>query len=97
VGSAASTIDAAFVSDNSTSMYIVETQLGAQWEHELRCMPANAFVRVAAEYQFWNLDAGLTESFSTAFTPGAAASASAESGDFDLSLLGFTIGTGLTW
>ncbi|MGE3313743.1 MAG: hypothetical protein AB7O26_01420 [Planctomycetaceae bacterium] len=97
VGSASTTIDAATVSDDGSSMYIFETQLGAQWEHELKCMPAAAFVRLAAEYQLWSIDGGSVESFSTSFTPDAVATSSAISDDFDLSLLGFTIGTGLTW
>lgn len=97
VGSASTSIDAATASDIDTSMYIFETQLGAQWEHELACMPAAAFVRLAAEYQFWSIDGGVAESVSTSFTPDAVATAGAQSGDFDLSLLGFTVGTGLTW
>lgn len=95
--SAAGSIDSAIVSDNGSTMYIIETQLGAQWEHELACFPAAAFIKVAAEYQFWNVDGGGVDAFSTAFTPGGDTGAQASMNDFDLNLFGFTIGTGLTW
>ncbi len=98
IGAAANgtSIDSATVSDDS-SMYIVEAQLGAQWEHELRCMPAAAFFKIAAEYQFWDVSTGEVGTVSSAAIATSSALARANSGDFDLNLLGFTVGTGLTW
>ena len=39
------------VDDN---LFIGEIQLGLEWDYALRCMPANAFCRVALEYQRWS-------------------------------------------
>ena len=55
VDPAAGAIDAAgTLSDEE--LYIGEVQLGVQWEHQLQCIPATAFFRVAGEYQHWEID-----------------------------------------
>ena len=55
VDPAAGAIDAAgTLSDEE--LYIGEVQLVVQWEHQLQCIPAVAFFRVAGEYQHWEID-----------------------------------------
>ncbi len=89
-------------SDSSTSgdMFIGEIQVGIQWSAQLRCLPAPAcaFVRSGFEYQYWNNSSGLSvNSASTAFVGPQTASASANSGDFLFSLVGFNIGAGIMY
>lgn len=90
--------NAAFASNDESTLWIGEAQVGLQWEHQLKCIPANAFFRIAAEYQHWSSDTG-NGAFATSFalTPGAGAVASAQAGDIELDLVGMTIGTGFTW
>ena len=45
------------VDDN---LFIGEIQLGLEWDYALRCLPANAFCRVAVEYQRWTGGTGLS-------------------------------------
>ena len=94
----ANSVNAAFAASDSESLWIGEIQVGLQWEHQLTCIPANAFFRVAAEYQNWNADNG-SGAFATslALTPGAGGAATAQAGDIELDLVGLTIGTGFTW
>src|SRR5262249_48550346 len=35
--------------------YILEALLGVQWDHDLRCLPMSAYLRIAAEYQRWDM------------------------------------------
>jgi len=92
----ATSIDSAEATDHGT-LYTVEAQLGAQWEYELQCVPASAFFRLVAEYQYWNISAADASTNSTAVIATSTALARAESGDFSMSLLGLSVGTGLTW
>lgn len=95
----ASSYNGAFGSNGST-MWIGQVQLGLQWTHRLRCLPATAFFRVAGEYQYWNTGGGaFAQSTSTALVnPGAAVTAVATAnGDNVLNLYGFTVGTGFNW
>jgi len=97
VGTAASSINSAESSDPATA-FIIEAQVGVQWDHELRCLPMSAFLRVAAEYQYWDLGSnGSVISASVAQdSPGIAAS-SGSVGNVDLNLVGLTVGGGFNW
>jgi len=96
-GSAASSINSAESTDCATA-FIIEAQVGVQWDHELRCLPMSAFLRVAAEYQYWDLGSnGSVISASVAQdSPGIAAS-SGSVGNVDLNLVGLTVGGGFNW
>lgn len=80
------------------NLFIAEVQLGAQWEHQLRWLPARAFIRSAAEYQYWNTggiaDRSLTQ---TSFFGSTVGTASASAGDLILNMMGFNIGCGLIY
>lgn len=87
------------VDDN---LFIGEIQLGLEWNYALRCMPANAFFRAAVEYQRWDGGQGYSESGSFAGLEidndfAAVAETFAASAAPEVDLIGFTIGTGLTW
>lgn len=87
------------VDDN---LFIGEIQLGLEWNYALRCMPANAFFRAAVEYQRWDGGQGYSESGSFAGIEvnddySAVVETFAASAAPELDLVGFTIGTGLTW
>lgn len=99
----AASINGAYTAVDDT-LFIGEIQLGLEWIHALACIPANAFFRVAIEYQRWdggpgvsgaNSFAGITLQNETEATSIVSTSALAEAPQLDL--LGFTIGTGLTW
>jgi hypothetical protein len=90
----------AAVSEGDANLFIGELQVGGQWNLALRCMPANAFVRVAFEYQYWCTSGdGFAAAYSFAGPlRGPVGYAAGEStGDSHVSLVGFNIGTGLTW
>jgi hypothetical protein len=102
VASAAS-VNGAYTTVDDT-MFIGEIQLGLEWDYCLCCLPANAFFRVAVEYQRWDGGQGFSASNSFAgitemsdVDPTSIVSTSAISDEPQLDLLGFTIGTGLTW
>ncbi len=79
-------------------LFIGEIQLGMEWDYQLKWLPANAFFRVAAEYQYWDASQGYAVSTSFADEAGVVAStAFAEADGLRMNLIGFTIGTGLTW
>ena len=71
-----------------------------QWDIPLKCIPANAFVRGAFEYQYWGTS-GCTEASATAFAGvlrGVNGYAVGSSGsESHVNLLGFSLGTGVTW
>lgn len=93
----ASSINGAFGGGDAT-MYIFEFQLGTQWQHRLKCLNADAFFRIAMEYQYWNTDSSsqaLTGSFAS--LPGNSSTVLASSRGFETNLFGVAIGTGLTW
>ena len=83
--------------ESDDAMFIGELQLGLQWEHELKCIPANAFVRIAGEYQTWTAELPRAFAVSGAAVGSSGALAFAEAGDTDVTLAGFSIGTGFTW
>jgi len=85
-------------SSDCATAFIIEAQVGVQWDHELRCLPMSAFLRVAAEYQYWDLGSN-GSAIATSFAedaPGAATS-SGSVGNVDLNLVGLTVGCGLNW
>jgi hypothetical protein len=102
VGAAAAAINVAGARSEEELM-LGEAQLGLQWEHELRCIPACAFFRVAAEYQHWDFDSDLfaaaTSDVDVATVPGTVATAvsNAAARAPDLDLFGLSLGAGLTW
>ena len=95
-GSAGS-FNGALVAD-SDQLYIGEVQLGVEWNYPLQCLPAIAFFRVAAEYQYW--DAGRGYAYATSFAEEVgvvAGVAEAAGGGLRMDLLGFALGAGFTW
>jgi hypothetical protein len=95
--SAATSINGAQSQIDDTA-FIVEALLGLQWDHQLQCLPMTAFLRVAAEYQFWDVGSdGAAHAESFAVAPPGAAVASSTLGDVDLDLIGLVISTGFNW
>ena len=102
VASAAS-VNGAYTTIDDT-LFIGEIQLGLEWDYCLCCLPANAFFRVAVEYQRWDGGRGLSASDSFAgitidqgVDPTSIVTTTASADEPQMDLLGFTIGTGLTW
>jgi len=83
---------------NHDVAFILEARLGVQWEHELQCLPMSAFLRVAAEYQYWDLgDNGQAESASFAVSPTRSAVSAGFVGDVNAQFVGFSLATGFRW
>jgi hypothetical protein len=102
VASAAS-VNGAYTTIDDT-LFIGEIQLGLEWNYCLCCLPANAFFRVAIEYQRWDGGQGFSAADSFAgitivdeVDPTSIVTTTASADEPQLDLLGFTIGTGLTW
>ncbi len=94
---AATSTNSAFADECDTA-FIIEALAGVEWDHELKCLPMSAFLRVAVEYQFWDVGSKgqvSSDSFAVSNTGGARSSASI--GDVDTNMVGFTVGTGFTW
>jgi hypothetical protein len=92
------------ITDNSATAYIIEALLGLEWKHELRWLPMSTYLRVAFEYQYWNLgSAGSSSKFASTPglplppTPTPSATASSSIGDVSMNLIGLNIGAGLNW
>ena len=81
---------------NNASLFIGEIEIGGQWDIPLRCIPASAFIRLAFEYQYWSTH-GFGVAASLAEADGASLTFADVNGDSHVNLLGFTIGTGITW
>ncbi len=95
---AATSINAAQAISDGTTAFIIEAMLGFQWDHELRCLPMSAYLRIAAEYQFWDLGSnGSAAATSVALSNTGALASSGSVGNVDANLLGFTVGTGFNW
>ncbi len=88
-------------SQANATMFIGEIQLGTQWNFQLCHNCADAFVRLAIEYQYWTTsDTGFVLSDSYAPDPlytDNYGHATASSGATDVNLIGFTVATGFTW
>ncbi len=89
------------LSRGNGTMFIGEVQVGTQWNFQLCRGCADAFVRLALEYQYWNTqNTGGAAAFSDAFVSDGSTilgHAVARSGESSLDLIGFTVATGFTW
>lgn len=85
--------------DNADArMEVIETQIGLDVEHQLRCCRAKAFFRVAGEYQYWELSGRPTGGAGFGGTIGDLTTNSfASAGLGDTRLIGLALSTGLTW
>jgi hypothetical protein len=93
-------VGAATVTRNNAeaTMDIFELQLGGQWDFELRRLPMNAFFRAAFEYQYWHIDGPPTGGAGFGGTIGDLTTNSFSRASLgDASLVGATLGAGLTW
>ena len=66
----------------------------------MNCLPANAFVRVAFEYQYWGVaNGGSASAYSYAgpSTDAVGFASATANGTTHVNMVGFNIGTGLTW
>jgi hypothetical protein len=97
-------VGAATVTRNNNStvshpgLEIVETQLGVQWEHQLREIPATFFFRTAFEYQSWMMNGPPTGGAGFGGTIGELTTNSFSSAGLGgAELYGVSIATGLTW
>jgi hypothetical protein len=98
-GSAASTNYATGTGGNS-GLFIGEVQLGVQYNHALQCCPATAFLRIAAEYQYWHVNNGASassNSFAGADPAHFVNVTTNANGNSTLGLVGFGIATGFMW
>lgn len=99
---AANSVDVAFASEQDT-VFISEIQWGVQYEHCLCCVPATCFFRAGVEVQHWDLGDAFARTGSFAFLAGGPpafggqVNASSDAHDGDLTLVGFTIGGGLSY
>ena len=101
---AANSRDKAFASkEHSEDVYISEIQLGIQYERCLPCCPGVFFFRAGLEYQHWVTGDVVAQSNSFAFLQGGPSEfggrvdAFSYAHDGDLDLIGFMLGTGLTY
>ncbi len=93
-------VGAATVTRNNADarMEIIETQIGLDIEHQLRCCRAKAFFRVAGEYQYWELSGRPTGGAGFGGTINDLTTNSfASAGLGDTRLIGLALSTGLTW
>jgi hypothetical protein len=94
----AASANAAFTSIGTANAFVGELNLGMQYNHCLKCVPAIAFLRIAGEYQYWHINnnavatstSGATDGFGLALTR-------ANTGNSTLGLLGFGISTGFMY
>jgi hypothetical protein len=97
IGDSAASFNGALASGQG-NLFIAELQLGLQWDAELRCFPARAFVRGALEYQYWDVSAGVeASSNSFAFLDGVGGDTTASARDLLFNLIGITLGAGITF
>jgi hypothetical protein len=90
-------VDSEAVRETST-LYVGETSCGLEWNRRWTCIPADAFFRIAAEYQAWSMTSPAATSSTTSLSfAGLSADAAAHASDSGLSLAGLAITTGFTW
>jgi hypothetical protein len=96
---AATGINSAIGDNDFTTAFIVEALVGVEWDHELKCLPMCAFLRLGLEYQFWDMGDKASASSTTfaASNTGGIARSSASVGDVDTNMWGLTVSTGFTW
>lgn len=85
------------VVQTTDTAFIGEVQLGMQFEQPLACCCGRFFLRSALEFQYWNADGGYAAAGSQAFTNDAIVTSLATADDFEMNLIGLTIGTGLMY
>jgi hypothetical protein len=96
LGSAA-LVDTDAVRETST-LLMGETSCGLEWDRRWTCIPADAFFRIAAEYQAWSVTSPAISDSATSLTAaGLSANATAHASDTGLSLVGVALTTGFTW
>jgi hypothetical protein len=85
--------------DQETSALLIgETAWGLEWNRRWTCIPADAFFRIALEYQAWDLTSPSSSTASTTLTAGGhSADAIANANDAKMSLMGVALTTGFTW
>jgi hypothetical protein len=84
--------------DGNASLTIAELQMGVEYDIPLACVPADAFFRVAYEFQDWNIDGRAAPGLNTSGSAGPVTlTAVASPGIGDMQLNGLTFATGLTW
>jgi len=96
-GANATSINGA-LSQNDDTAFIIEALLGVQWDHQLQCLPMSAYLRLAFEYQYWDLGSkgnAAAASFATSVT--GAGTSSASVGDVNAQFIGLMVGTGFNW
>ena len=97
----AASLDLALGDNVYSTMWISEIQLGTQWQSQLQCMNASAFFRIAVEFQYWDTHSNSNAtsfSFAQIDEPSQLnASASANSGPLDMTLMGLAVSTGLNF
>jgi hypothetical protein len=98
----ASAVDGAATCVGDKALLIGEVQFGLQIDHRLECVPADAFFRVAGEYQHWNANkgrsyAGAFVGYGPVLAPTSEAITYAEVGGVEADLFGFSIAAGITW
>jgi len=98
----ASGVVADYATANS-DLFIGEVQLGLLWEQRLSCLPANVFVKIAAEYQYWGAESAvpLWNGAQTSTGGGGGGNFFAypqyDAAPPSASLFGLNLGIGLTW
>jgi hypothetical protein len=98
-GAGASVDTAGSIETNHARAYILEPTLGLEWRHELRWLPMSTYLKVAFEYQYWNLggNGSLTQTATATAPFTAPATATASIGDVTANLIGLNVGAGLNW
>jgi hypothetical protein len=88
---------------NSETLFVAEAQLGLEYQRPMKCHRAVFFFRAVAEYQHWQTGDITAGSNSFAFLEGTSPDfggridVSSTASDGDLDLIGFSLGTGITY
>jgi hypothetical protein len=84
--------------DITSTLDVIESQLGLQYEFQLIELPFNCFFRCACEFQYWNVINNEAGGAGFGGTIGELTTNSfATSGPGDAMLLGLSVATGFTW
>lgn len=82
---------------SAEDLFIGEVQVGVEWKYALETMPADAFLRVAGEYQGWDGSGGAATSGAIAGGALGVATAGGLGSDMRMHLYGVSLGAGLTY
>ncbi len=102
-GGGANSANIAAGTGGNSGAFIGELNLGVQYNHYLKCVPAIAFLRIAGEYQYWHIASGANASansnasLTAVGVPVATVNTSAIAGSSTLGLLGFGVSPGFMW